>query len=158
MFEQPVKRDDYFVLHVTMPSGFEFKIPARGYNLKSWLTFEERLESTVIVEQTNAAVYEHLIIGDPNDPLGELQNGSTNKRKAQRKNPPKASSSAKKGEGSKAVRNPGKRTTQASKEKPSVVRKPKVRNVRQPKKDVQGTDNPGTKTPTRSRKPKGSSQ
>lgn len=157
MFENKVNRDDYFVLHVTMPSGFEFKIPARGYNLKSWLAFEERLESTVIVEQTNASVYEHLIFGDPNDALGELQNGSNNKRKAQRKNSSEGSESKTKAEDSKAVRTPRKRATSTGKEKPTVMRKPKVRDVRKSKESVQRTDDPGTKAPTRSRKPKGSS-
>ena len=158
MFENKVNRDDYFVLHVTMPSGFEFKIPARGYNLKSWLAFEERLESTVVVEQTNASVYEHLIFGDPNDALGELQNGSTNKRKTQRKNSSEGSSSKAKVKDSKGTRTPRKTATSTSKEKPTVLRKSPVRNVRKPKESVQGTDNPGTKTPTRSRKPKGSTQ
>lgn len=52
-----------------MRSGFEFKIPARGFNLKSWLAFEERLGTDVIVEETTQAVYEHLIYGDPTCPL-----------------------------------------------------------------------------------------
>jgi len=158
MIGNKVNRDDYFVLHVTVPSGFEYKIPARGYNLKSWLAFEERLGSTVVVEQTNSSVYEHLIFGDPNDSLGELQNGSTNKRQTQRKNSSEGSGSAAKAKDSKSTRTPSKRTTQVSKEKSPVVRESKMRNVRKPKESVQGTNNPGTKTPTRSRKPKGSSQ
>ena len=62
---QPVKRDDYLVIYTTMASGFECKIPARGYNLKSWLAFEDKLGSTYYYEHTTKQVYEHLVFGDP---------------------------------------------------------------------------------------------
>ena len=158
MNETKVKRDAYFVLHVTVPSGFEFKIPARGYSLKSWLAFETRLGSDVVVEETTAAVYEHLILGDPLDPLGELINGPADKRETKRKTAPKRDSGKAKAKDSKSARTPRKTAASASKEKPTVVRKSPVRNVRKPKESVQGTNNPRKATPSRSRKPKGSTQ
>ncbi len=60
-----VDRDAYFVIYATMRSGFECKIPARGYNLKSWLAFEEKLGNTYYYEQTTEDVYKHLVFGDP---------------------------------------------------------------------------------------------
>lgn len=63
---EKVVRDAYYVIHTKMPSGFECKIPARGYNLKSWLEFETRLGSTFYYERTTEAVYNHLVFGDPN--------------------------------------------------------------------------------------------
>lgn len=71
MSEERIKRDAYYVIHTTMPSGFEFKIPARGYNLKSWLDFEARLECQCYFEETSKAVYDHLVLGDPSKPLFE---------------------------------------------------------------------------------------
>jgi hypothetical protein len=71
MTEQRINRDAYYVIHVTMPSGFEFKIPARGYNLKSWLNFEAKLEAECYFEETSRTVYEHLVMGDPANPLFE---------------------------------------------------------------------------------------
>lgn len=37
-------RDSYYMIIATMPSGKVFKIPCRGYNLRSWLDFEESLK------------------------------------------------------------------------------------------------------------------
>ena len=62
---------------------------------------------------------------------------------------------AKRSEDSKAVRNTSGQPTRTVKEKSSVMRESKVRNVRKPKKDVQGTDDP-RKTPSpRTRSSKG---
>ena len=162
MNETKVNRDDYYVLHVTMETGFEFKIPARGWNLKSWLAFEEKLRSEVVYEKTSQAVYDHLIYGDPSVPLvieEETPSGSTIKRKTQRANSPKGNSDKAKGEDSKGTATrKRKATTSASKEKPSIVRKPAVRNMRKSKKDVQGTNDSGKETPTRSRRTKRPSQ
>jgi len=52
---------------------------------------------------------------------------------------------AKRSEDSKAVRNQSGQSTRTAKEKPSVVRESKLRDVRKPKKDIRGTDNPGKK-------------
>ena len=41
-----VKVEDCFVLSVEHFDGFKFKIPARGYNLKSWLEFENKMSIT----------------------------------------------------------------------------------------------------------------
>jgi hypothetical protein len=39
-----VKSNSYFMVIATMGSGKQFKIPCRGYNLKSWMDFEESLK------------------------------------------------------------------------------------------------------------------
>jgi hypothetical protein len=38
-----VKSNSYYMIIATMGSGKQFKIPARGYNLYSWLDFEKSL-------------------------------------------------------------------------------------------------------------------
>ena len=85
------------------------------------------------------------------------------KGKALKENPAKGNARTKASEDSKAVRKPqraskpaAKRTTSSSKEARTELREPKVRNVRKPKKDIQGTNDSGeTSLPrTRSRKTK----
>ena len=84
------------------------------------------------------------------------------KGKALKENPAKGDSRTKASKDSKAVSKPqraskpaAKRTTPSSKEARTELREPKVRNVRKPKKDVQGTDDP-RKTPSpRTRSSKG---
>ena len=85
------------------------------------------------------------------------------KGKALKENPAKGDSRTKASKDSKAVRKPqraskpaAKRTTPSSKEARTELREPKVRNVRKPKKDVQGVNDSGeTSLPrTRSRKAK----
>ena len=85
------------------------------------------------------------------------------KGKALKENPAKGNARTKASEDSKAVRKPqraskpaAKRTPPSSKETRTELREPKVRNVRKPKKDVQGTNDSGeTSLPrTRSRKAK----
>ncbi len=44
--EYKVKTDACFLLTVELDSGFKFKVPARGYNLKSWIEFEKSLSMT----------------------------------------------------------------------------------------------------------------
>ena len=87
----------------------------------------------------------------------------TSKGKALKENPAKGNSRTKASEDSKTVSKPtraskpaAKRTASASKEARTELRKPKVPNVRKPKKDVQGTNNPGEASlpRTRSRKAK----
>jgi hypothetical protein len=41
--ELKVPRDAYFLIDVEWTHGFKHVIACRGYNLKSWLDFEERL-------------------------------------------------------------------------------------------------------------------
>jgi hypothetical protein len=161
---EKVNRDDYFVIFTTMPSGFECKIPARGYNLKSWLAFEDRLGSTYYYERTTQEVYNHLVFGDPGQILDtEDDNGRTKQTEAQQKAPAKRKPRQKASEDSKAVSKPqraskpaAKRTSSSSKNARTELRKPKVSNVRKPKKDVQGTNNSGKEAlpRTRSRKAK----
>lgn len=135
-----------------MQSGFECLIPARGYSLKSWLAFEERLGAKYEYDEITEQAYIHLMLGDPNDPLGEKY-GPASERTAQQENPPKRSRGKAKVEDSPKPRTPRKTTAQAGKKEPSVVRKSPVRDVRKPKKDVQGTDNPGKATPAKRRSP-----
>jgi hypothetical protein len=48
--KKPVKEkidyDGYYIIDVVFSSGDSFVIPARGYNLKSWIKFETGLIST----------------------------------------------------------------------------------------------------------------
>jgi hypothetical protein len=80
------------------------------------------------------------------------------KGKTQQETPTKGNSRTKASEDSKAVRKPqraskpaAKRTTSSSKEARTELREPKVRNVRKPKKDVQGVDNSGEASLPRTR-------
>lgn len=41
-----VEYDGYYLLDCEMINGFKFKIPSRGYNLKSWYNFENSLSSS----------------------------------------------------------------------------------------------------------------
>ena len=40
-----ISRDGYYQISVLLEDGFKFKVPARGYNLKSLLEFEKSLDS-----------------------------------------------------------------------------------------------------------------
>jgi hypothetical protein len=40
-----ISRDGYYQISVILEDGFKFKVPARGYNLKSLLEFEQSLDS-----------------------------------------------------------------------------------------------------------------
>lgn len=42
-----IEYDGYYLIDVVARNGFCLTIPARGYNLKSWLNFEKSLGSTV---------------------------------------------------------------------------------------------------------------
>lgn len=39
-----ITKDGYYQINVKLDDGFSFKVPARGYNLKSLLEFEQSLE------------------------------------------------------------------------------------------------------------------
>ena len=43
--KQSVEYDGYYFVDVVAKSGHKMTIPARGYNLKSWLNFEKSLGS-----------------------------------------------------------------------------------------------------------------
>jgi hypothetical protein len=149
-----IERDAYYVIYTTMPSGFECKIPARGFNLKSWLAFEDKLNATYYYEQTTKAVYEHLVFGDPNAIIDtEDDDGRTKQRKTQQEAPAKRKPRAKASEDSESISKPKrpaiKRAASTSKAKSNELRKPAVPNVRKPKKDVQGTNNSRTKAAPR---------
>ena len=165
--QQKTNRDDYFVIHSTMPSGFECKIPARGYNLKSWLAFEDKLNATYYYEQTTKAVYEHLVFGDPNAVIDTEDDDEprASKGKALKETAAKRKPREKASEDSQGVSKPRgtnkpvtKRATSTSKAKGNELRKPAVRNVRKPKEDVQGTNNPRTKNAPRTRNSKSKAQ
>lgn len=84
----------------------------------------------------------------------ENSNGSRSKRQAQQENPSKGKRSETKGEDRKAVRTRSKESTRTTRSQPSELREPKVRNVRKPKKDIQGADNPREEVSTGHGKPK----
>lgn len=58
--ENKVPYDAFYILTVEMHGGFKHKIPARGYNLKSWLDFEKSLSITkkVSIKETNLKEYQ----------------------------------------------------------------------------------------------------
>ena len=58
--EGKVNRDAFFILTIENQGGFKHKVPARGYNLKSWLDFEKSLSITkkVSIKETNLSEYQ----------------------------------------------------------------------------------------------------
>lgn len=134
-----INRDSYYNIHTKWKGGFEHTNPVRGYNLSSMLRFNESLfwiESTSYEEITQQQ-YEERMYG----PIDE----GTEKQADSAKRKPRA----KRSEDSKATRNTSGKSPRTAKEKPSVMRESKVRDVRKPKKDIQGTDNPRKATPAR---------
>lgn len=45
--KQPVEYDGYYFVDVVARDGFRLTIPARGYNLRSWILFEQSLGAQV---------------------------------------------------------------------------------------------------------------
>jgi hypothetical protein len=45
--KEPVEYDGYYFVDAVAKSGHKITIPARGYNLRSWVNFEKSLGSTV---------------------------------------------------------------------------------------------------------------
>jgi len=45
--KEPVEYDGYYFVDAVAKSGHKVTIPARGYNLRSWVNFEKSLGSTV---------------------------------------------------------------------------------------------------------------
>lgn len=165
--ERKINRDDYFVIYVTMPTGFECKVPARGYNLKSWLAFEDNLKNTYYYEHTTKEVYEHLVFGDPTGiiDMEDEDEPRASKGKALKETATKRKPRAKASEDSavlpkpeRVAKSPAKRATSTSKAKGNELRKSAMPNVRKPKKDVQGANNPRTKNAPRTRNTKSKTQ
>lgn len=77
-----VKRYDYIQIDVTYITGFKFSIPARGYNLKSWIEFQESLSS--VKKHTYKIItkeeYDKLFYGE------EIFGGSTGDTTKRRRN------------------------------------------------------------------------
>jgi len=137
--------------------AFTHTVPCRGYNLKSHLKFNESL--FWIDTFTYREVSEKEWMDKVWAPMEDEDDGTrATKTKTQRKTSPKASGGEKKDKDSKVTRNPSGKSPRAVKAQPSVMREPKLRNVRKPKKDVQGTDSAGTKTVPKPRRTKRSTQ
>jgi hypothetical protein len=127
---------------VTWKGGFSHIVPCRGFNLKSQIKFTESLEyvdSYDYVECTQEE-YELRIWGDGSE-FEENKDGRASKTKTQQKAPAKRKPRAKGNEDSKGARNPSGKSPRTVKEKSSVLRESKVRDVRKPKKDVARTNN-----------------
>jgi hypothetical protein len=62
--EAPVKimSDAYLAIVIVHNDGFTFSIPARGYNLKSWLAFEKKLDIAKSVNYHEITAAEHFIL------------------------------------------------------------------------------------------------
>lgn len=60
----PVKimSDAYLAIVIVHNDGFTFSIPARGYNLKSWLAFEKKLDIAKSVNYHEITAAEHFIL------------------------------------------------------------------------------------------------
>lgn len=60
----PVKimSDAYLAIVIVHNDGFTFSIPARGYNLKSWLAFEKRLDIAKTIEYHEITANEHFLL------------------------------------------------------------------------------------------------
>ena len=159
-----IKRDDYIFIDIEWKSGFKHTAFCRGFNLQSHIKFNESIFwikkftwRVVSEKEYNAKLW----------PTIEENEDERGKRKSKtlKEAPAKRDSRAKASEDSKAVRKPqrtskpaAKRTTSSSKEARTELREPKVRNVRKPKKDVQGTDNSGKASLPRTRGRKAKTQ
>ena len=45
--KEPVEYDGYYFVDAVAKDGYKMTIPARGYNLRSWINFEKSLGCTV---------------------------------------------------------------------------------------------------------------
>jgi hypothetical protein len=122
-------RDKFFVLHVTLPSGFELKVPCRGYNLKSWKAFEDRLGSKYDVEEINERIYNHLMLGDPDECLSPLPVDTKSKTpKSATKQPRKSGPSTKKVGVKSSPTKPSAKTATKTIKKPTPSSSPKPKS------------------------------
>ena len=55
--QQKFNRDSYYVLTVTM-TKVSFKIFCRGYDIKSWMAFQESVNAKYVWEETTREAYE----------------------------------------------------------------------------------------------------
>jgi hypothetical protein len=139
-----LQNDSHFFIDTKWKSGFSHIVPCRGYNLKSQLRFSESIfwiESTDWYEVTKEKYEEHVY-------------GRAEQAETQQENPPKRNRRSTKDKDSESTRDRSKESTRTTGSQPSKLRESKVRDVRKPKKDVQGTNNPRKATPAGTRKPK----
>jgi hypothetical protein len=144
MYTNKVPSDSYFFIDIKWKSGFSHIVPCRGYNLKSQLRFSESIfwiESTDWYEVTKEKYEEHVY-------------GRAEQAETQQENPPKRNRRSTKDKDSESTRDRSKESTRTARPQPSKLRESKVRDVRKPKKDVQGTNNSRKATPTGTGKPK----
>jgi len=69
---KPIERilkDGYYQISVKLEDGFRFKIPARGFNLKSLLEFEQSLDSVTehSFREITLKEYDKMIHGTPQE-------------------------------------------------------------------------------------------
>lgn len=55
--KQPVEYDGYYFVDAVTRDGFQLTIPARGYNLRSWLNFEQSLGAKVSYRAVSEKVW-----------------------------------------------------------------------------------------------------
>lgn len=65
MEKKTVKSDAFFLITVKWKGGFKHKVACRGYNLKSWMDFEDSLEyvDSYNYVETTEEVYNKLVFG-----------------------------------------------------------------------------------------------
>ena len=131
-------KDDYVFIDVTWTTKFKHTVPCRGFNYKSTMKSIEELDyvtdiSPRIVTQEEYETYIHG--GDD----GPAEQGIT-----QQENPPKRSRAKAKSKDSKGTRDSGGKPSRTVGSQPSKLLKSTVRDVSKPKKNIQGTNNPGT--------------
>ena len=132
-------KDDYVFIEVTWTTKFKHIVPCRGFNFKSIMKSIQDLDYVIesnpkIVSQEEYEIYIHG--GD---------DGPTDEGLTQQENPPKRSRAKAKSKDSEVARDTGGKSARTAKAQPSELRKPKLRDVPKPKKDIQRTNNPGTK-------------
>jgi hypothetical protein len=64
---EKILKNSYYQISVEMHDGFKFKVPARGFNLKSLLEFEKSLDyvTKYSYKEITLREYEKLIYGKP---------------------------------------------------------------------------------------------
>ena len=144
-----VSSNAFYFIDVTWKGGFKHIVPCRGYGLQSQLRFNDSLiyvESAEPREVTEEE-YNNRIWGD--------LDGRDDQREAQQENPPKRSRAKAKSKDSESIRNTSGKSPRVTGSQPSKLLKPTVRNVSKSKKDIQGTNDTGTKAVSKPRRAKG---
>jgi len=139
----------YFLLTTEWVNGFTHHNPITDHGLKSMVKFSRSLDyiKDVTYKEISLEKYEQLMYGD--------DDGRNDQRETQQENPPKRSRAKAKSEDSKSIRNPSGKSTRTAGSQPSKLLKPTVRNVSKSKKDIQGTNDTGTKAVSKPRRAKG---